>query len=130
MVVGLSGCAQGNARHTLEVQVHMEPPAEAQGGNVFLTGFEEVDSRTGHPSPGSSPAAHLTLGMFVYQWPLVTRVELVEGLHYFAMVGFQQWPSPGDRMSEMMEITGSMEPPLRFVVGNSTRPADHRGASQ
>jgi hypothetical protein len=130
MVVGLSGCVQGNPRHTLEVRVHMEPQPEAQGGNVFLTGFEEIDSRTGHPPPGASPAAHHTLGMFVYQWPLVTRVELVEGLHYFAMVGFQQWPSPGDRMSEMMEITGSMEPPLQFVVGNGTIPADHLGENR
>ncbi len=127
MVVGLFGCEPGNPKHTVEVQVHLEPPLETPGANVFLTGFDQVDPHTGHPPPGSSPAAHHTLGMFVYKWPLVTRVELVKGLHYFAMVGFQPWPAPGDHMSKALKITSETDSPLRILVGGGTLPAEPQG---
>jgi len=118
---------QDRPRVALNVSVDMEPAPETPGGHVFLAGFDDLNPRTQMPIRGSQPQDYKTLAMFVQSWPATANVELITGMHYFVMYGFNEWPSPGDRMSDFIEITEKTQGPLSYTIQAMSIPKDEDG---
>ncbi len=118
---------QDRPRVALTVSVDMQPAPETPGGHVFLAGFDDLNPRTKMPIRGSQPQDYKTLAMFVQSWPTTANVELITGMHYFVMYGFNEWPSPGDRMSDFIEITEETQGPLSYTIQAMSIPKDEEG---
>ncbi len=118
---------QDRPRIELTVVVDMQPAPETSGGHVFLAGFDDLNPRTQMPIRGSQPQDYKTLAMFVQGWPATAEVKLITGMHYFVMYGFNEWPSPGDRMSTFIEITEETQGPLKYTIESMSTPKDEDG---
>jgi hypothetical protein len=109
--------ASAEAIPTIDVKVHIDvdPRPQDNGGNLFLLGFEEVDAHS-MPLKESEPADSKQLGIWVQRWPFVQEVQLIEGLHYRAIYGYYEQPSPGDMMSQTVQAGAPGQDVLKLVV--------------
>jgi hypothetical protein len=89
---------QDNAPTDIQLKIDIRPRPEDNGGNLFLVGFEQVDEH-GMPIADAAPSDFKQLGIWVKKWPFVQEVELLGGLHYMALYGYSEYPSPNDSIS-------------------------------
>lgn len=114
-------------RTKVKLTVKVEPAPTQAGGNIFYAGFAELDPKSGGPPRGETPNDYGLLVHWASTFPATEEVELVPGLHYFAMYGMGDHPSPGDRMGSLVQLTeGATE--LTLTVSGVTIPTDEDGA--
>ena len=95
---------------------------------VFVVGYDQLDENS-QLLPSVAPIEVHVAGQWVRQWPLDTQLPLSAGLHYRAVRGLQDQPSPGQPASPFVLYTGEKKR-LTFqlpVVEESSLPAtSHR----
>ena len=91
--------ATGEPSIPIRVRIDIRPPPERrQGEHVWLVGFASLNHQ-GQAPQDSNPADFLDLGEVPTRLPLERELPLFAGLHYAAMVGAGENPSPQDRRS-------------------------------
>ena len=103
----------------IQVRIDIQPPPErSQGKYIWLVGFSELNAR-GEAAPDSTPADSLDLGVAPSRLPLERELPLYAGLHYTALVGAGERPSPQDRRSPYKLLDPSSGHSLELVIGAS-----------
>ena len=93
---------------------------EDNGGNLFLVGFAEVDEFK-MPTQDARPADFKQLGVWIKTWPHTQSIELVESLHYMALYGYSEYPSPRDLTSKALHTSEMVEGVLSLTIEQAVR---------
>jgi hypothetical protein len=104
-----------NASVEINVSIDVKPRPDDNGGNLFLVGFEAVDDH-GKPLSTTAPSDFRQLGIWVQKWPFTQELELVQGLHYMALYGYSEYPSPNDMVSATTQVSTDSNGVLNLVI--------------
>jgi hypothetical protein len=107
--------AQSKESVDVKLTIDINPRPDDSGGNLFLVGFENVDDY-GMPIENTAPADFKQLGIWVQKWPFKQEVALIEGLHYKALYGYSEYPSPQSRVSKTHPVATIKNGELTLVV--------------
>ena len=100
----------------MRVRIDIQPPPDRrQGEHVWLVGFATLNSR-GQAPPESGPVDFMDLGEVPTRLPLERELPLYAGLHYAAMVGAGENPSPLDRRSSFHLLNPRSGHGLELIV--------------
>lgn len=110
-----------NAPVEINISIDIDPRPEDNGGNLFLVGFENVDEH-GKPLSNTAPSDFRQLGIWVQKWPFTQEIELIQGLHYMALYGYSEYPSPNDMVSETTQVSTDSNGPLKLVIQPTQTP--------
>jgi len=98
------------------VSIMLNPVPEQGGGNLFLSGFAEVDESSGVPREGAFPAHSLPVALWVSEFPWTGEVEVIPSLYYFARYGYGALPEPSNRTSQSKRVPEVADGTLEFIV--------------
>ena len=107
------------------VQISVTKQFADASGHLLLVGFKDVVSLTLMPEFGAQPQDMHRIGV-VHTWPQEHQVQLVDGLHYVAVVSQTSMPGPEDIMSVTVQVQGTSTKPLVFEIDRTMDPI--RGA--
>jgi hypothetical protein len=110
-----------NAPVEINISIDIDPHPKDNGGNLFLVGFENVDEY-GKPLSNTAPSDFRQLGIWVQEWPFTQEIELIQGLHYMALYGYSEYPSPNDMISETTQVSTDSNGPLKLVIQPTQTP--------
>jgi hypothetical protein len=116
--------AQSTGLIDVALNIDINPRPDDAGGNLFLVGFENVDEH-GMPLEETAPGDFKQLGIWIQSWPFKQDVELIEGLHYRALYGYSEYPSPQDSVSKTHAVSSIKNGQLELMIQSST--ANGRG---
>jgi hypothetical protein len=111
----------------LPIRVGVTEQFADESGHLMLVGFDNVSPLTLVPEMGAQPMDMHRIGV-VSTWPQEHDVQLVDGLHYMAIVSQDVMPGPDDLMSTTVQVVGTTSEALAFTLDRTMDPV--RGAQR
>jgi len=109
------------------IQVEVTEQFAEVSGHLMLVGFNDVSPLTLVPEMGAQPMDMQRIGV-VSTWPQSHEVQLVDGLHYMAIVSQDIMPGPDDIISTTIQVAGTPSKALGFTLDRTMDPV--RGAQR
>ena len=107
------------------VQIQVSESYSDLSGHLLLVGFNNVSALTLTPELGAQPQDMHRIGV-VHTWPQEHEVQLVDELHYMAIVSQDSVPGPEDIMSTTVQIQAGASEAFSFTLDRTMDPI--RGA--